>query len=50
MLDNLRTEFKSTYNMEIDEELREVNTQEFLRSLKRTHSRLAKNGKNTLRI
>lgn len=48
MLDNLRAEFKHAYKMNMDELPREVQTKEFLKSLKRTHHRLAKNGKNGL--
>lgn len=50
MLDNLRAEFKHAYRMNMNESAREVNTKEFLKSLKRTHLRLAKNGKNHFRI
>jgi len=51
MLDNLRAEFKSSNLMDISkEELREVLTSDFLKSLKITHVRLAKNGGNQLKI
>lgn len=50
MLDNLRAEFKSRYKMVSKEEIREVNTVQFLENLSRAHARLAKNGNNNFLI
>jgi len=46
MLDNLRTEFKSRYKLDSKEEIREINTIEFLENLSRSQLRLATNGNN----
>lgn len=46
MLDNLKTEFKARYNMQSQEERREVNTIDFLENISRAHIRLATNGNN----
>lgn len=50
MLDNLRLEFKTKQGMNIEEKFREVKMIELIRGLKRTHTLLAKNGKNRLCI
>lgn len=46
MLENLRTEFKVRNLMDLKEQPRSVNSEEFIMSLKSSHTRLAKNGKN----
>jgi len=50
MLDNLRMEFKLSEGMSIIENLREVNSSEFLRGFRRSMKLLAKNGKNRLTV
>lgn len=50
MLDNLRAEFKQKYGMKIDEQPREIKSSEFLRGIRKTHQRLASNGRNKLEI
>jgi len=50
MLDNLRAEFKSRYKLDSKEEIREINTIEFLEHLSRAQLRLAKNGNNNFVI
>lgn len=50
MLENLRAEFKSAFLMEVNEAERVIVSQELVEGLKRTHSRLAKNGNNSLRF
>jgi len=50
MLDNLNMEFKLKEGMSIKENVREVNSNEFLRGFKRSMKLLAKNGKNTLTV
>ena len=46
MLENLRAEFKHAYKMNFNEQPREIETKDFVKSLKHTHSRLANNGQN----
>ena len=48
MLENLRTEFKARQLMDLKEQPRRVKTEEFIKSLKSSHTRLAKNGNNSL--
>lgn len=48
MLENLRTEFKARNLMDLKEQPRSVNSEEFIMSLKSSHTRLAKNGNNLL--
>lgn len=48
MLENLRTEFKARQLMDLKEQHRMVSTEEFIMSLKSSHTRLAKNGNNSL--
>ena len=48
MLENLRTEFKVRNLMDLKEQPRSVNSEEFIISLKSSHTRLAKNGNNLL--
>lgn len=50
MLDNLRAEFKSWHLMDVNERERELDSVEFIKGLKRTHSRHAKNRSNNLRF
>lgn len=50
MLDNLRAEFHSWHLMDVNEPERELDSIEFIKALKRTHSRNAKNRSNHLRI
>jgi len=50
MLDNLRLEFKSHHLMDVNEAAREIQSVDFIKGLKRTHSRLAKNGNNSFRL
>lgn len=50
MMDNLRSEFKSKHGLEINEEQRECYTTEFMKGIRRTQNRLAKNGKNRIII
>lgn len=48
MLENLRTEFKARNLMDLKEQPRPVSSEEFILSLRSSHSRLAKNGSNNL--
>lgn len=48
MLENLRTEFKARNLMDLKEQPRSVTSEEFILSLKSSHTRLAKNGNNNL--
>jgi len=50
MLDNLRMEFKFSEGMSTKENVREVDSSEFLRGFKRSMKLLAKNGKNRLTV
>jgi len=50
MLDNLRLSFKTSRGMSVKENLREVNTTEFLKGFKRSQKSLSKNGQNRLTI
>lgn len=50
MLDNTRSEFKTWQLMDVDEQKRELDSVEFIKGLKRTHSRHAKNRSNSLRF
>jgi len=50
MLDNLRVEFKTSQGMSVKENLREVDTVEFLKGFKRSQKLLAINGQNRLTI
>lgn len=50
MLDNLKTEFKSRNKMEYKEELRDVNSIDFLENISRAHIRLSVNGNNNFDI
>lgn len=46
MLDNLKVEFKSRYQMDYKEEKRDIKITDFLEHLSRAHIRLANNGNN----
>lgn len=48
MLENLRTEFKAKHLMDLHEQPRRTAIQEFISSLQRSQTRLAKNGNNML--
>ena len=48
MLENFRTEFKARQLMDLKEQPRRVKTEEFIKSLKSSHTRLDKNGNNSL--
>lgn len=50
MLDNLRAEFKQKHGMGINEQPREIKSSDFLRGIRKTHQRLASNGRNKLEI
>ena len=50
MLDNLRMEFKSHHFMVVNEVSRQLESVDIIMGFKRTHSRLAKNGNNSLRF
>jgi len=50
MMENLRTGLKARNDIELKEEFRIEETEEFIISLKRAHARLSENGNNRFRI
>lgn len=50
MIENLKTEFKSKNQMQFKEEVKEVESKDFLKSLQNSHIKLAESAKNQLKL